>query len=69
MLPMICIMISIFGMNVTSNVFKAAEITSSKPKPAVAPYEYLIAFLAPEWFTMDNMTILVGPGVKVAMVQ
>ena len=66
---MICITINIFGMIVIIIVFSSADITSNKPKPIVAPYEYCIAFFAPKLCTMDNMTIFVGPGVKVAIIQ
>ncbi|MMZ64311.1 hypothetical protein D1872_266270 [compost metagenome] len=56
-------------MIVISIVFKIAEITSNKPKARVAPYVYFIAFFAPKLWTVDSITILVGPGVKVAIKQ
>jgi hypothetical protein len=56
-------------MIVISKVFNIVEIASNIPKANVAPYVYSIAFFAPKLFTVDNMTILVGPGVKVTIKQ
>jgi hypothetical protein len=56
-------------MIVLSTVFNIAEITSKQPKAIVAPYVYSIAFFGPKLWTVDNMTILVGPGVKVTIKQ
>jgi hypothetical protein len=56
-------------MIVISKVFNIAEITSNTPKAIVAPYVYSNAFFGPKLCTVDNMTILVGPGVKVTIKQ
>ncbi|MNG38885.1 hypothetical protein D3C84_1267450 [compost metagenome] len=66
---MICMIVMIFGVTVRSIAFNAAETTRSKPKPIVAPYENIIAFFAPAFFTVDKIKIFVGPGVNVAIKQ
>jgi hypothetical protein len=59
----------IFGKTAISTVFKIAEIISNKPNAIVAPYVYSIAFFVPQLFTVDNITIFVGPGVTVTIIQ
>lgn len=69
MLPIICITINNLGTIVMSNVFRKAEMTSNNPKAIVAPYVYSIAFFVPKLFTVDKMTMFVGPGVNVTIKQ
>jgi hypothetical protein len=61
--------IKILGIISIRIVFNIAEITSNRPKAIVAPYVYSMAFFVPILWTVDNMTILVGPGVKVTIKQ
>ena len=69
MLPMICITNKMFGNMIINRRFKTAEEASSKANAAVAPQTYRIAFRGPKFCTAANITILVGPGVKVTITQ
>ncbi|MNP56746.1 hypothetical protein D3C76_1514980 [compost metagenome] len=44
-------------------------MVSNNPNAIVAPYVYSTAFFVPKLFTVDNITIFVGPGVTVTIIQ
>jgi hypothetical protein len=49
--------------------FNPAEMISNAPKAIIDPYTYSIAFFVPKLCTVDNITMFVGPGVKVTIMQ
>ncbi|MNW08508.1 hypothetical protein D3C71_2052990 [compost metagenome] len=66
---MTCITLRTPGSTPASIRFSRAEAASSRPKASVAPHTYFMACFRLLCWTVERMTILVGPGVKVTTTQ